>query len=135
MGRKMNLMSEEMTYAFNNNQKKKIVEMLENGESLDVYHKDLAAPLLVIALEKEWNDLAYYLIQHGANVNIASINSRCTPLMVAAHNADLEMVKNLITKGADKLKLSEAGFNARAYYAATYGEDNSELINLLTPNT
>jgi ankyrin repeat protein len=126
------IMSKAMTTACEKKNWKQIINLFEEGESVNAFHEGGNCPILVLAIINEWKELAHYLIEHGANVNAKSATGY-TPLMAAASNADLEMVKALVKKGANISQYSKKGLNARAYYAVMYGENDCEILKILTP--
>jgi ankyrin repeat protein len=131
--KKKKLMSEEMVTAYQKKSWRKVIEIIDSGESVDVYHGELGTPIISLAIQNGWNDLAYFLIENGADVNAKSTDSWSTALMDAAYNADLKMVKTLIQNGADVSQSTKKGMIALAYYVGMYGEDDSEIQKILTP--
>jgi ankyrin repeat protein len=66
--------------------------------------------LLTAALERGWTEVVLELIKRGAEVNVRLLS--VTPLMLASDNGNLEVVKALLSAGADleaRAKKSEAG--------------------------
>jgi len=66
------------------------------------------------------------MVEYGANVNEKS--NGMTPLMVAARYNQVEIVKFLLSKGADKREKGENGFTAQKWAEAT---GNKEIVELL----
>jgi len=58
-------------------------------------------PLIVYVVMEKKSEIATYLINRGANVN-AKDGFGMTSLMWASYNGDVELVKLLLEKGADK---------------------------------
>lgn len=58
-----------------------------------------AAPVLQLALIRQYSDIAAFLIDHGADVNRSDARGD-TPLIIALRLKNLDMVKKLVEKGA-----------------------------------
>src|SRR5262245_26233014 len=64
--------------------------------------------LLPAAIERGWMELAFYLIQHGVDVN--EYSDSVTPLMVACEVRHASLIGALLSAGADpNLKIRKAG--------------------------
>ena len=55
--------------------------------------------------------IAYYLIEHGANVN-AKLSNNSNPLIIATYGGNYEIVKRLISHGADINAVADYGYAA-----------------------
>lgn len=75
-------------------------EVVGTGVDLDASIPGYGKPCLKLAVDRERREMAEFLIQRGAGVNVPDQFSR-TPLMEAAGRGDLELVKLLLDKGAD----------------------------------
>ena len=74
---------------------------LEQGININVSEKS-GRIALHYAVWHSKTDIAYYLIDHGADVNaIYSANGGLSPLCCAVENGDMDLVKYLIKHGAD----------------------------------
>jgi len=76
--------------------------LIENGANPNdsqVTTDTFGTPLVYAALYNS-TDIANYLIDHGASVNLAT-NNGVTPLLAASFSGDNEIVKLLLSKGAD----------------------------------
>ena len=78
----------------------------------DTFYKDGNFPLF-IAVQKEYEEIAKYLIDHGADVNKPN-NDGVTPLHLAAATGQEAMVKYLVEKGANVNSQSAAEKTALA---------------------
>jgi serine/threonine-protein phosphatase 6 regulatory ankyrin repeat subunit B len=98
-----------------------------SGININAQNFEGSTALLVAALNSNY-DLVKTLINHGANVNVAS-NIRCTPLMIAAEKGDLTTVQALL--GAPEIDINaqnDGGFTA-LYVAGFYG--NYDVVKTL----
>ena len=89
---------------------------------------DLNSKLLA-AVENGIHNEASELIESGADIN-AKTNEQYneTPLMLAAYWNEIEIVKLLLSKGADINTLDNLGWTALMYAVV---ESNTEIINIL----
>ncbi|MBS1549535.1 MAG: ankyrin repeat domain-containing protein [Bacteroidetes bacterium] len=81
---------------------------------------------LVISIKLETKNVFKYLLEHGADVNKICDNK--TPLMFAAKYGKLEMVKQLLAKGAQKDLKNTKGYTALDYAKR---ENFQEIVQLL----
>lgn len=97
-------------------------------EEVSINHraKDGATPLL-LALSLGKNELAEFLIENGADVNIGD-DKEVHPLHLAAQMTDVNIVKSLIMKGADLRSKTSFG-NLPISLAANNGND--EIVKTL----
>ena len=78
----------------------KLRDQLNNhGANLNSRNR-IGESLLMMPIKAGRQDIANYLLGRGARVDIAS-TANVTPLMAAAFNGDLGMVKRLLKRGAD----------------------------------
>lgn len=98
--------SEKLIDASMNGDFDKVKECLKNGANIDyindkAYIKEFIPTPLITAIKYGNNDIAKYLIEQGANVNIYSqrIDGK-SPLMIATKCGNLKLVKLLIDNGA-----------------------------------
>ena len=56
---------------------------------------------LVMAIDRQYNELAYFILSAGADPNIQHIHGH-TALIDAARNGNMAMVKTLVAAGADR---------------------------------
>ena len=63
-------------------------------------------------------EIAQLLVEEGANVNAAKTDDGTTALMWASFKGHLEIVRLLLTSGADKAALTHAGWTAHSLCAA-----------------
>lgn len=85
-------------------------------------------PLLCAPVVADNVAVVEWMLQRGANVNVASSTAGNTPLMFAAYKGSLPIVKLLLANGADKTVKNKAGRTA-AFFARQSG--NKELQDLL----
>jgi len=81
--------------------------LLKNGANVNICDGMNYTALLEAVLKNKEFSIKYVelLLEKGANVNVQTIPEKHTPLMFAAEEGDIEVVKLLVKKGADtKLK-------------------------------
>jgi ankyrin repeat protein len=106
--------------AIDQRREKAIAFLLSAGADIDVQNNaGNTALLLAISFR---TDTAAALIQHGANVNLATKTGE-TPLMAAAKTASLHLVKLLLDHGADVQARTKKGETAVHFAAGFYGYD------------
>ncbi len=139
--------------------KKLFTFLLENGADVN-YRNSFGKTVLYYAIELGDIDIVKILIENGANLNNTYIDaetrddwnrdipfyqSLCslehtkrTPLMHAAQHSDVEMLKYLILKGANKEAIDEIDYNVLDYAHMEKKEKNIaylESIGLTTKRT
>ena len=102
------------------------------GTRIDINRKDAVGRTpLHIAAEKGYIDVAMFLIEMGANVNVTDANGN-TPLIFIIHKTrDMEIIKRLLEKGAAVNTQNRTGETA-LMYAAWRGHTN--IVHLLLEN-
>jgi ankyrin repeat protein len=84
---------------------KKVKQLVEkkgaNVNAVLQINGEIQIPLIVKVVMEKKSEIAIYLIEKGANVN-AQDGFGMTSLMWASYNGDVELVKLLLEKGADK---------------------------------
>lgn len=85
---------------------------------------------LHLAARNESNDMAEYLLQHGADVN-AEMEGGETPLIVAVLNKRASLVELLIERGAD-VNARTAWGKSPLHYAAQNG--SKQIVEMLVQN-
>lgn len=82
---------------------------------------------LLVAIDKDENEMARFLIDRGADVNVADIKG-LTPLTAAAGKGDFEMFEFLLAEGADP---NIPDRNGRTTLLAAAESGNVEIVNAL----
>jgi len=92
-----------------------VFKTLIDDTDLDTYYKinDRDYTLLIITIKLKASSCFEFLIEN--KVNVEKISSGKTPLMHAVKNGKLDMVKILITAGADKLAKNDVNKTALDY--------------------
>ena len=103
-----------------------------HSTNTDVNIKDaLGRTPLQVAAEKGYGDIAMFLVENGAEVNITDVNGN-TPLIFIIHKTgDLQITRRLLEKGAAVNTQNRTGETA-LMYAAWRG--HSDLVQLLLEN-
>lgn len=103
-----------------------IKKLVEQGANVNSITK-VEIPLVAAASFNEL-PIVKYLIQQGAEVNSQEFNNGYTPLMWAARQGNLEMIKFLLENDADPLIKND--FSKTALDLAQ-GENNREIVMIL----
>ncbi len=74
---------------------------------------------LCLAMQRNMSELGKELVKTGVDVNVTGGYDKTTPLMSAAYNGDMEMVKFLISAGADIHKKDKNGATVMKYAAGS----------------
>lgn len=106
---------------------KKGARRSELERKLEVIARGDERPLLFLAVEKGFAEVAKLLLEYGADANAADEEGR-TPLHVAAERGYAEIAKILLDHGAD-VNARDLRGNTPLHYAALKG--NVELVRLL----
>jgi ankyrin repeat protein len=93
-------LNHKMIIAIRSNDFKAIDLLLNEGAAIDYKDSIGGFTLLTNAIFYKNIESAKYLVEKGADVNLAAKNG-ISPLMMAIQNKDLEFVKFLIEKGAE----------------------------------
>ena len=94
---------------------KQIAQMLlDHGADLNLPFNDGRTVLLVFITSQSQNnqvdvDLIYWLLDRGADINLANARTGQTPLMITATAYHHDLVKLLLERGADVTQLNHAG--------------------------
>lgn len=106
--------------------------LVEAGASLEVTNQETGSTPLVLAIGADAREVARYLVEHGADVNVAGdvsdVFGRQSPLILAAGHNDLELVRLLLARGADPNRFGD--FHGRALDSAARDE-HTDLIEVL----
>ena len=111
-----------------NKGRRDIVEFLLS-KGANAKFKDSIQTVLHIAANRGRKDIAELLLAHGADIN-APDWEMITPLMGAALNGHLDMVKFLVSKGANLKARDKAGDDVLEY---AEDSENQQLIDYLEP--
>jgi ankyrin repeat protein len=102
----------------------KLRDLLDNhGANLSSRNR-IGESLLMMSIKASKQDIANYLLDCGARVDIAS-TANVTPLMAAAFHGDLGMVERLLERGADVHAVDRLKKTAMVYSA---GEGRTEVV-------
>ncbi len=101
--------------------------LIEKNADIEAFDEKRKMTALSAAVNLKNSVLAQQLIQMGANVNAQDIDGT-TPLMFAAYNGDMEMVKLLIQNGANIFD-TDSDNGSLMLYAA--GGGNLEIVQFL----
>jgi len=91
-------------------------------------------PPLYAATTSNSLEVAKFLIENGAQVNIKTETGLHSPLLIAAHNNNPQMVRLLLDAGADvsgKLSSHHSGFHNQTALDIARQRGNQEIIELL----
>lgn len=101
--------------------------LLDKGASVD--HKDIMKrTALMYASTGPFNETVILLLDAGANPNLVDGEEHFTPLMFAAAEGQVEVVKTLLQHGADKTMVDVDGESA---YDFALNNGHSEVVKLL----
>ena len=102
------------------------------GMNIDLNLKDVVGRTpLHIAAEKGNMDVAMFLIENGANVNVADVNGNTPLVFIINKTGNLKVIQRLLEKGATVNVQNRTGETA-LMYAAWHG--HSAIVQLLLEN-
>ncbi|MES2463923.1 MAG: ankyrin repeat domain-containing protein, partial [Armatimonadota bacterium] len=110
--------------------------LLAAGQTIDVHSRDERGETLLWKacsgnFPKEGRAaLLTLLLEHGADVNVAAIDTGTTPLMFAAASGDRAVIALLLGAGADPLARDQEGRSA-LNFARMRGRDKAAEVLLL----
>eukprot|EP00005_Dracoamoeba_jomungandri_P002814 CAMPEP_0174250894 /NCGR_PEP_ID=MMETSP0439-20130205/911_1 /TAXON_ID=0 /ORGANISM="Stereomyxa ramosa, Strain Chinc5" /LENGTH=273 /DNA_ID=CAMNT_0015331075 /DNA_START=22 /DNA_END=840 /DNA_ORIENTATION=+ len=96
----------------------KVRELLESGEDVNVVDEDGSSPLHWAALFDQIKVMSY-LLERGAEIDLANLKEGQTPLHWACIGKSTKAVMKLIHAGADPCKQDRRGYNS-LIHAAQY---------------
>lgn len=105
----------------------KVKEYLAKGADINFKEPIYNVTALFFALKGNNTEIARYLIEHGADINLGA-NENTTPLMAAILTDNTEIVNLLIKKGADVNRKEIDGKTALLF--AVY-KDNVDYVRLM----
>ena len=108
---------------------------LDAGEPINGEASEYKNPPLWFAAELDLVEIAEFLIHQGADLNVRDLVQGDTPLHLAVSNNSVEMIKALVTNGADILIVDANGDKPFERLDFDKFPEGSEINNLLTPVT
>jgi len=111
--------------------------LVENGADVNKKSQKSWSPLYA-ATSSNSLDVAKFLIEHKATVNYKTGDGAHSPLLIAAFNNNVEMVRLLLDSGADasaKLGRSHSGFQNQTALDIARKQKNSAVVELLEKHT
>jgi ankyrin repeat protein len=96
----MNSSLNELTEASRTNNIAEVYKLIENGANINSQNS-AGHTALFVASNLNRREIAYILIQAGADINIQTSYGGYTPLMIAAENNNIEILDMLIQAGAE----------------------------------
>jgi len=107
----------------------RVAALVAGNPALVGGYSDDGYPALGLAVFFGHDDIAGILMEKGADVNAASLNSQCvTPLHAAAARHNTKLVGDLLARGADPDAAQGGGITA-LHEAAFHGD--GEIVELL----
>ncbi|GEM_PF-6040034 len=91
-------------------------------------------PPLYAAAAGNFLDVAKFLLEHGATVNTKTGATTHSPLLIAAHNKNVEMVRLLLAAGADRsarLSSHHSGYQNQTALDIARRQGSREIVELL----
>lgn len=95
------------------------------GTTSELISNPMVSPLSIAILKGDIASVQKF-IEYGADVN--EVSNGMTPLMVAARYNKTEIIKFLLSKGADREKENDKGFTALKYAQLSKANDAIELL-------
>lgn len=95
------------------------------GTKSELISNPMVSPLSIAILKGDMASVQKF-IEYGADVN--EVSNGMTPLMVAARYNKTEIIKFLLSKGADREKENDKGFTALKYAQLSKANDAIELL-------
>lgn len=95
------------------------------GTTSELISNPMVSPLSIAILKGDMASVQKF-IEYGADVN--EVSNGMTPLMVAARYNKTEIIKFLLSKGADREKENDKGFTALKYAQLSKANDAIELL-------
>jgi ankyrin repeat and SOCS box protein 8 len=111
MSKSIKLMTQEMSEAFIQGDINSLVQLIEQGESVNAVNGSTGETLIIWASENSNNDFARFLISKGAKIEQRDYENN-TPLMWAAARGNIELVDFLLESGANPNRKNHKGSNA-----------------------
>jgi ankyrin repeat protein len=106
--------------------------LIDANAKLEVTNDETGSTPLVLAIAGGASGIARYLIERGADVNVAGdvsdVFGRQSPLILAAEANDVELVRILLARGADPNRFGD--FHGRALHSAA-DDERTELLTVL----
>ena len=112
-----------------------IKAQLDAGEPVNGEASEYKNPPLWIAAYLDLVEIAEFLIDQGADLNVRDLAQGYTPLHLAVSNNSVEMIKALVTNGADILIVDANGDKPFEQLDIDKFPEGSGINNLLTPVT
>ncbi|HSN22925.1 MAG TPA: ankyrin repeat domain-containing protein [Methylomicrobium sp.] len=112
-------------------------ELIAKGADVNAKTQKSWTPLYAAAANNAL-DVAKALIEHGALVNIKTREGTHSPLLIAAYNNNIEMVRLLLVSGADssaKLGGTHSGFRNLTAMELAKKQGNAAIVELLQKKT
>lgn len=122
----ISLMTTELVTAIENNQLKKVIQLLDQGINIDAVSENQETALILATMNDDM-DTVNWLLKHGASVNLTDAADR-SALYYAAVQGNLSIAEQLLANGA-KLQ-SSSRLNKTPLMAAVHN-NHIELARLL----
>jgi ankyrin repeat protein len=103
-----------------------LARAMDRGTPIDTKDQAGLTPLL-IAIRADHPDAASFLIRHGASVGVTQ-GGYGTPLMLAAKNGQVEIVRELLQRGADPNQSEDLHRCSALWFAAIETEPSQDEI-------
>ncbi len=104
-----------------------VEQFLKSAFSPDLEDEN-GVPLLCLATRNKHRAVVHLLLQWGADINVVSMDRGNTPLMDAAAEGDVDLVKDLLEAGSSVDVKSKAGQTA---LILAVGQKNEEIARIL----
>ena len=113
-----------------------IKDLIEAGANPNFQHEKVGEAVIhsIVNVKEDATDKVKWLLEHGADINLKTLESGTTPLMIAVGNENKELTVYLLSQGADSSSVAVLnGPDFRGSTAKSIAEKmgNSEIVEII----